>query len=167
MVHQHLISGTGAHSCGPMVDRKARHQLAELLRHLGAGLISNDEFERRCPRGSNDRAVRQVLDEGAWFLYDDLHEHRLTGGYKLSSSDREDVARWILFLEKDLECEWPVVPMVIRFALALLSLVTFGLAGRIVRQYASRGGPADVWPFRRRSDYEAALKDPPYFKGAV
>ena len=111
--------------------------------------------------------VRQVPDEGAWFLYDDLHEHWLTGNYKLSSSDRKNVARWILFLENDLEYEWPVLPTVVRLALLPLNLVSFGLAGRFVQRYASRGGYPEVWPFRRWSDYEVALKEPPYFRGAV
>ena len=150
-----------------MIDRKSRRQLAELLRHLGAGLMTNDEFETRCPRGSDDAAVRQILDQGAWFLYDDLHEHRLTGNYKLSSSNRENVARWILFLEKDLEYEWPVLPIMVRLALLPLNVVSLGWAGRGMQRYASRGGCAEVWPFRRRSDYEAALQQPPYFRGAV
>lgn len=150
-----------------MVDRKSRRQLAELLRHLVAGLITNDEFEARCPWGSNDPAVRQVRDEGAWFLYDDLREHRLTGNHKLSSGDRENVARWIVFLESGLEYEWPVLPIAIRLVLLPVNLVSLGLAGPIVQWHASRSGEAEVWPFRRRSGYQAALKQPPYLGGAV
>jgi hypothetical protein len=44
--------------------------------------------------------VRQVLDEGAWFLYDDLHEHRLTGNCKLSSRDRRMLAVGFCSLKK-------------------------------------------------------------------
>jgi hypothetical protein len=145
-----------------IVDKNARRQLAELLRHFVAGLITNDEFVERCPRRCEDLAVRQVLTEGAWFLYDDLHEHRLTGKYRLNVRDRSHVARWILFLESDLRYEWPVVPAGIRLALLPVHLVTFGLTGRLVQAYAQRGGPPDVWPFRRRSDYESALRQPPY-----
>jgi hypothetical protein len=150
-----------------MVDRQSRRQLAELLRHLVAGLITNDEFEARCPRRSNDAAIRQVLHEGAWFLYDDLQEHRLTGHQKPSAADRQSVARWILFLESDVEYEWPVVPLVIRLALLPFNLVTMGFVGRMVQRYASRGGDAEVWPFRRQADYQAALKRPPYLGGAA
>ena len=148
-----------------MVDRASRRQLAELLRHFVVGHITNDEFETRSPRRSDDPAVRQVLNEGAWFLYDDLNEHRLTGRYKLSPREQENVARWVLFLERDLEYEWPVLPFGVRLALMPVNLVTFGLTGRLVRRYASRGGCAEIWPFRRRSDYEAALKEPLYLKG--
>jgi hypothetical protein len=149
-----------------MVDREARRNVAELLRHFVAGLITNDEFVNRCPRRCQDLAVRQILTEGAWFLYDDLHEHRLTGKWKLSAQQRSHVARWILFLEGDLPYEWPVVPVVIRLALLPANLVTFGLVGRLVQRYASRVGPVDVWPFRRRSDYESVLQQPPYLTGA-
>ena len=150
-----------------MVDRESRRRLAELLRHFVAGLISNDEFEDRCPHGSRDSAVRQIMDEGAWFLYDDLHEHRLTGRYKLNARDRESVARWILFLETDLSYEWPIVSLGLRLALVPINLVTFGLLGRIVQRYASQGGAVHLWPFRRRPDYEAALKEPPYLRNAA
>ena len=149
-----------------MIDRESRRRLAELLRHFAAGLVSNDEFEDRCPRGSKDLAVGQILDQGAWFLYDDLHEHRLTGAYRLTNDDRKNVARWILFLESTLRYEWPVVPFAVRLAFLPFSVCTFGLLGRPVQWYADRGGPVDVWPFRRRSDYEAALKQPPYLRGA-
>ena len=112
-------------------------------------------------------AVRQVLHEGAWFLYDDLHEHRLTGNHKLSLGNRRAVARWILFLQGEFEYEWPVVPPLIRLALVPINLVTFNISGRMLLRYASRGGDPEVWPFRRRADYEAALKVPPYLGGAA
>ncbi len=53
----------------PMVDRASRHRLAELLRQLVAGRITNDEFEDRVPRDSPDPGIEAVLGDGAWFLY--------------------------------------------------------------------------------------------------
>jgi hypothetical protein len=147
------------------LDRENRRRVAELLRHFVAGQITNDEFEIRSPRRSRDLAVRQILSEGAWFLYDDRHEHRLTGKYKLTPEARENVARWILFLETDLPYEWPVMPFALRFALMPLNLMTVGLLGRLVQRYASRGGPVELWPFRRAWDYNAALMRPPYLNG--
>ena len=144
------------------LDRESRHRLAELLRHFVAGQITNDEFEVRSPRRSRDLAVRQILSEGAWFLYDDLHEHRLTGRYKLSPEGRENVARWVLFLETDLPYEWPIVPLAVRFALMPLNLITVGLVGCLVQRYARRGVSVQLWPFRRSRDYNAALTRPPY-----
>jgi hypothetical protein len=107
------------------------------------------------------------LTKARGFLYDDLREHRLTGRHKLSPADRQNVARWILFLENDLAYEWPVVPLAIRLALLPINLVTLGFAGRIVQRYASRGGDTEVWPFRRRRDYQAVLRRPPYRGGAA
>ena len=151
----------------PTVDRESRRRLAERLRHLAAGLITNNEFEARRPRRSRDLVVRQIFQEGAWFLYDDTHEHRLTGRHGLSSRDRDSVARWILFLETDLPYEWPIVPFGIRLALMPFNLVSLGLLGRVVQRFASRGGPVDLWPFRRHSDYQTAVQNQPYLKSAV
>src|SRR5262249_23646603 len=126
------------------LDRESRRSLAELLRHLVAGQITNDEFENRRPRGSRDLAVRQVFEEGAWFLYSDTHEHRLKGRHRLAGRDRQNVARWILFLKTDLPYEWPIVPFGLRLALMPSNLVTLGLLGRVVQRFASRGGPRDL-----------------------
>ena len=39
-----------------MIDRNARNQLADLLRNLASGLITNDEFENLIPK-SKDKAI--------------------------------------------------------------------------------------------------------------
>jgi hypothetical protein len=70
-------------------------------------------------------------------------------------------------LESDLEHEWPVVPLAIRLALLPINLLSFGFTAWIVQRYASRGGDADIWPFRRHTDYQAALKRPPYLGGGA
>jgi hypothetical protein len=149
-----------------MVQRESRRRLAELLRGLVAGRITNDEFELAIPRDSGDSAVREVFRDGAWFLYDDLHEHRLVGKYRLSRDGRDEVARWVLFLESDLEYEWPVPPMWKRVAFMLASVGTLGLLAAIMRRRNSRNGALAVWPFRTLSAYEAALRHPPYLNGA-
>jgi hypothetical protein len=69
------------------IDVESRKKLAQLLRGFAAGLMTNDEFEARLPR-LNDVASRQVFAEGAWTLYDDLHEHRLTGKWRLDRATR-------------------------------------------------------------------------------
>ena len=94
-----------------MVDRSSRRQLAALLRQLAAGRMTNDEFERREPLESADPAIQAICSDGAWFLYDDLHEHRLIGKYRLDGRLRSDVARWVLFLETDIEYQWPIPPL--------------------------------------------------------
>jgi len=47
-----------------MIDRSSRNQLAELIRALCAGLISNDQFEDRLPRSSEDPAIYEVFFNG-------------------------------------------------------------------------------------------------------
>ena len=54
-----------------MIDREARTKLAELIRHLVAGIITNDEFDDRRPN-STDLAIRDVFYWGAWHLYSDV-----------------------------------------------------------------------------------------------
>ena len=147
------------------IDVQTRKQLAQLLRRFVAGLITNDEFESQLPR-LHDLAARQVFSEGAWHLYDDLHEHRLTGKHRLDRATRAQIARWILFLETDLPYEWPVIPpFVVYLVLPVVNLLTLGATTRLVASYLQRGGDADVWPFRRRADYERALPRPPYLHG--
>ena len=145
-----------------LIDRTSRTNLAESLRHLAAGVISNDAFERRLVRHSHDAAVRQVFSEGAWNLYSDLREYCLTGSDRLSDTARTEVARWILFLKTNLPYEWPVIPAWVRLALVPLNLITFGLVGRLIVKWLGRFGDQRVWPFLRRSDYEAALNQQPY-----
>jgi hypothetical protein len=46
-----------------MIDVKARDRMCELLRHLTAGVITNDQFEDDLPR------TIARFDYGAWPLY--------------------------------------------------------------------------------------------------
>jgi len=142
-----------------MIDRLGRDKLAENLRHLVAGQISNDEYERRIPLRSKDRAVEEISDE-SWYLYSDLHEYRLRGKYRLKRDARREVGRWILFLKSDLPYEWPCWP---RLSLMFGNILTLGLLAPLVRRWFRRFGDSDVWPFIRRADYENCLKVPPYF----
>lgn len=143
-----------------MIDRNSRRALREQLRHLAAGLVTNDAYEDSVPQHSPDRAIRQIHLEGAWYLYDDLRTHRLVGRDALDRQAKREVARWVLFLGTDLEYEWPVLSAPLRFAGALLSIVTLGLFGWVSRKLA--GQDAALWPFRRQSDYEAALRQHPF-----
>jgi hypothetical protein len=147
-----------------MIDREARRQVSELLRHLVCGQITNDEFEDRLPDGSSDRAVREISSE-AWYLYSDLLEHRLVGKQRLGHEVRTNVARTILFLQSDREYEWPEWLLGSRLLSVLVRLLTLGLLGRGPRVRYEEAGDIRVWPFLRRADYEAALEAPPYLSG--
>lgn len=150
-----------------MIDRESRTQLAELVRHLVAGRITNDEFEDRLSLHSADPAVWEIFSSGAWCLYSDNREYRLTGKYRLSKETRREVAKWILFLKTDFEYEWPRLGRFRSLLLLLGNLFTVGLFSVVYRRYFRRFGDWEVWPFLRRSDYDSALKQPPYFTGAL
>ena len=66
-----------------MIDRKARNRLAEDIRHPGAGVIKNVEFEERVLSGSAEPASGAVLRGGPWFLYHDMETQSCGPGMSL------------------------------------------------------------------------------------
>ncbi|MGV8122292.1 MAG: hypothetical protein AB2L14_21230 [Candidatus Xenobiia bacterium LiM19] len=182
-----------------MVDQHTRDKMAENIRHLVSGTITNREYEYRSPCGEDP--ILEEVDGLAWFMYDDLHEHRLTGSRSLTKEGRREVARWILFLKTDLEYEGPRVSrlrfypifwyylsiglfiylsghIVFHQWLALLALylgVSYGIGRYFVYKHNKqmeaaplmKNSDPSIWPFIRRSDYEAALSRPPYLRGKL
>jgi hypothetical protein len=145
------------------IDRQSRDGYAELLRHFAVGRLTNDQYEDAAEAylGSADLALRELWWV-MWPTYDDLHEHRLTGKWKLPPEGRTTVARMVLFLHSDLPYEWPVVP---RLVALLLNVLTLGRWSR--RHHASkRGGHRDVWPFFRAEDLARAVAHPRLLGGA-
>jgi len=151
-----------------MIDRNARNKLAEAMRALASGLITNDEFENnRLPHSIEDNAIFEVYSKGAWFLYSDLQEYRLAGDHRLEKETKCAVARWILFLKTDCPYEWPVPTRSQTMLRLLANLFTLGIANRFFIRRFRAYGEADVWPFFRRADYEAALQKPVYLNNAL
>jgi hypothetical protein len=146
-----------------LIDRNARNNLAEAMRALATGLITNSEFEEsRLPYSTKDTAIREVFSKGAWMLYSDLHEYRFADSNKLDDTTKTEIARWILFLKTELPYEWPINSVLQSTGMLLANLLTLGFARRFfVRRYCAHGD-IGVWPFIKKSDYEAALKNPPY-----
>lgn len=159
-----------------MIDRHRRDRLAELLRQFVDGLMTNDDFEDRLDRILDDpRPVRKWEDKAlwairsrAWFLYDDLRTHRMTGQWALSPEGHREIARWIVFLHSDCEYRWPVTNF-ISLSGCLFGMLTFGLGprlyGAIMRRRVGAMGDWDVWPFICREDYERALQQPRLLTG--
>jgi len=147
-----------------MIDRDARNRLAEGIRHLAMGLITNFELEEEAWSDSADPAVHAVFLGGPWYLCHDLVRYRLSGKNKLCPAVRRDAARWVLFLKTDLPYEWPVERR--SFAgtcgLVLLNLLSLGFLARKAQRQFARHGDMAVWPFIRRSDFEATLTRPSY-----
>jgi hypothetical protein len=147
-----------------VIDRAARNKLAEGMRHLGAGILSNTEFEKRVITKSVDPAIQAVFVGGPWFLYHDLSTYKLRGPYRLRGLARKELARCVMFLKTDLEYEWPVQQRGVLSSLlwSLVNLATFGMFANVQQRRFMRAGDFSVWPFIRRSDYEAALSNPVY-----
>ena len=149
-----------------MTDKRDREKLAEALRHLATGQISNREYEDRTEFRSSDIAVREIW-RAAWGMYSDVRTYRLTGKDALTADTKEAVARCILFLHSDLPWEWPTRSFSEILLFAVAGLCTFGLLARRDRRRYRAAGDFAVWPFFRRSDYEAALRAPRLLNRAV
>lgn len=147
-----------------MIDTQARIKAAELLRHLAAGLITNDQYENRQPP-SSDPTIHQIFFYGGWPLYSDLYEHRLVGKEALSKKVKHEVARGILFLRSGLPYEWPPLTELKEVGWGLLEVLTFGYIWRRRHSAWSKLGDHDVWPFFRRNDFETAKRRCVYLKG--
>ncbi|QDU58591.1 hypothetical protein Pan181_48300 [Aeoliella mucimassa] len=90
-----------------MIDRPLRDQLAQELRQLVTGKLSNDDFDDSyydAYRQSSDPAVREVAQFG-WSLYssDVLWPYSLKGWHKVSEATRQRAAHAVLFLRTDLK----------------------------------------------------------------
>jgi len=142
-----------------MIDIEGRKKLAQALRNLISGSISNLQFDSLDFGAKNDPGIDHIW-LSAWGTYDDFHEHsmRLTGG------QISDFKRCIIFLQTDFEYEWADTrPWIVR----LLS----GVSNYILRIFGRR--PTDrtahhdmsVWPFGRKEDYEKALDNPALLVG--
>lgn len=135
-----------------MVDRDRRRRCARILRNFLAGLTTNREFEDQmdellCRDGIIHQAA--IL---AWFMYDDLLTHRLTGRYAVTPEVRGVWAPFILFLYTDLEYEGPK-------GIGLIAEMKGALA-RIFRLPVPKEltGNPDAWPFFRSEDFEDAKR---------
>lgn len=152
-----------------MVDISARRQYGELLRHFFAARCTNDEYEERAEKlgaeETHDAALGLIWCE-VWTTYDDFSEHRMNGPYKLDKSGKRTVARWILFLQNDLEYEYP--HSTLRHKLRrLVTILTFGKFPRFREPPLKDLGDCEVWPFFRVEDYECALRSPKLLCGKI
>ena len=128
-----------------MIDRKSRDKLAETLRQYVSGRITNFTLDDLSIK-SKDRGVIAVR-RTAWFLYDDLHEHKARGKYSIEGKNRDEVSRWIVFLHSDQEYLWPPIHQ------KLLSILTFGF-------FKISSGDEKVWPFFDKKDFDKELRTP-------
>jgi hypothetical protein len=67
----------------PMIDRAARDKLAERLRHLASGTMTNYSLEEAGIR-TMEAGIAEIEFRLAWPHYDDLHEHKPSGSYAIN-----------------------------------------------------------------------------------
>lgn len=127
------------------IDRIARREFAVVLQGLRDGTITNEEFQNDVDAIAGktaDPAVKEIR-HAAWTLYGD--HRRYYPGTKFSEATKSELARWILFLERDYPYEWPSItydPISV-----LKNWITFGGVSREWRRRASQVGDIDAWPF--------------------
>ena len=152
-----------------MIDKVARKQAAEAIRHFLAGRISNDEFVYRYPR--SDDPIIGALDDTLWGFYDDFREHTLMGEFAVPAELKKQVTRWMMFLYTDEEYGWPSINapgMRAYYQPTWLSRVT-GFSKYVERRTAAfmAHGEYDVWPFLRREDFDRARRKPVLLGGNI
>ena len=145
-----------------MIDRPGRDALAEHLRHLASGRITNSAFDTQRLDVSDDEALVAIGHAG-WGLYDDFGVYRLRGRRALGKQALEAVARCVLFLDSDLPYEW--APRRPTLASLLATLLTLGYWLREDRRRWQSTGPHQIWPFMRESDFQRALDFPRRLSG--
>ncbi len=149
-----------------MINRVDRDKLALLLRRYAAGRITNDDLADEAPARSSDQAICPIY-EFAWQLYDDLSTHRAEGRHALMPETRRMVARWILFLQSDLEYRWPSFSFmqIYNWPLNLLTLGWWERRKSRRLDAFKRTGHFKVWPFFATDEFKRALRNPRFCRG--
>ncbi len=168
-----------------MVDKDRRKKLALHLRQLSTGQLSNDDFEERVTEDitygwlpeqyyrakecKNDDAIIRSILEFSWCLYNDTYNHKLIGEHKLSDLQIKEIARFILFLQSDLEYEWTYIDLtnpLMRFSFTdlLKSILTLGIHYKEMKlkreeefELMKKSGDFELWPFKTQAEYEFQL----------
>jgi len=102
---------------------------------------------------SQDPALKAIR-YFAWGQFSDLRVHTLTERDAPLPEHRALIGRCLLFLQTDLEFKWPSPPGLGEGLLRIASLGRW--SGTSEEEYKSKGD-FDVWPFLKRSDYEAQI----------
>lgn len=147
-----------------MIDKASRRKLTEKLRQFVSGRITNYQYEDMTPRRSPDKAI-WAIQQRVWTVYDDLHEHILTGKWALNKEGRAIVSRYILFLHSNFEYEWPKHPSE-NILGKILSLFSLGLIPRLFwNKKWNQSGNIKAWPFISQKDLNRAKRKPRLLNG--
>lgn len=106
-----MTTNGGEKPQGTFVNVEARRDLAECLRHLVCGHMTNDDFDDACGEkwfNHQDIAVVEIANFGYGLYSSDLLTPiKLRGIHKVSADERRIAARAILFLQGDWKYEYP------------------------------------------------------------
>ena len=134
-----------------MIDQTQRDAARRVLRSFIDGEITNDDFEAQFPRNAEDPAI-PAIKANVWMLYSDLRQHKLTGKHAPNAEYRAILERCVLFLETNLEFEWPVPKISLSNIFTNLWSHAKARLGKPTSQPSE--GDEDVWPFFRKQDYD-------------
>lgn len=144
-----------------MVNRNVRIKAAALILQLISGEITNDDFEGQFPTEDSDSALKPIYRR-LWQFWDDRSTHTLSGQRALGTEARELCNRCVAFLQSTLEYEWPSIAVEPPVTLILSRVFRLprnaATIENTIHERLASFGDFDVWPFRRRADYEKALK---------
>lgn len=159
-----------------MIDLEARKQLAQLLRNLASGRMTDKKFDlsfESLPASGQDFALAEIAMRVV----------------VLKRTTRREVARWILFLQSSQEYEWTMeerdpdplgVLMSVALAIFMGDILGSVKAGfwasvalsspfigyRLWQDYRRQKAGVDaVWPFYRVEDAEIAAMHPKLLSG--
>ena len=137
-----------------MVNIAKRESAAKTLERFLNCEITNEDFMEAFPQDRDDPALLAVGDV-AWFCYSEDRTHKLAGKHEPPAELRHLLENAVLFLQTELEYEWPPYRFV---SLKNGFLKLLGMRSMVERQFEEfkRAGDWEVWPFLRRSDYTEA-----------
>lgn len=155
------------------LDLDSRRQFAILIRQfmnceINSVNFSESEVRFECME-SEDPALK-AIDGMLWSSYSEEWPHKLSGKHSLTKEGVEMYNRCLLFLESDLEFEWPDEGRQFQqFRCGrVLGELTLGLTylvdgfldkrSKAFMDNYRKAGEFEVWPFIRRSDYERELQ---------
>lgn len=134
-----------------------RKKFCVLFKAIVSGRISNHEFELSL-FNTQDRFIRE-LEEILWCSYDDYKEHKLEPS-EMSPANRKLIARSVLFLNSDLNFNWPDFPSKLSWIFSFMTLGLFRYSYRErLKAYQDYGDDA-YWPFRSRAELKLEASRP-------
>ena len=147
-----------------MIDRDARKQLGRLMRNFAIGRMTNREFDKAYDAiDTDDKAVFPVA-VATFYDFNMYATVRLTGENRLARHERWMTARWLLFLQTDLEYAEPSLPWRERVR-GLLSGLTLGLVPKGARLKEWEWHEQNVWPFLTPEPLQEARRHPRLLSG--